>query len=335
MRQYWHVLMTITCAIIVGAMPLGRGPAYGELLHASALTPIHAAPHGSIGFARPFCITLDGQGDLYVTDSGHARVVKLSPTGRLLAAWRLGSVDANGNSLTGIAVDRQGNVYVADKQTQRIIKLSPNGQILTRWSLAVTIGVAAGKWTGLDTAMPIWLAVDGQGNVYASYFDASQVLKFTSGGKPLARWGVIDASGNLGTGAAPGQFDHPTGLTVDRQGNVYVVDHRNGRIQKLSPSGKVLAVWGMLGSDPGQFTTPEGMAVDSKGDMYVDDVGNDRLQILSPAGKPLAQWPLGPSSPYQDVAVDQQGNVYLTEHDNVPGYILKLSPTGHVLAEWR
>lgn len=309
MLRHSRGFMMVASVALVSALLSGVGLVYGERPQVSAPTRFSAASHGPVGFVNPFCITLDKQGDVYVTDSGHARVVKLSPTGHLLATWHLGTVDAGGNSLTGIAVDARGNVYVADKETQRIVEFSPAGKILAHWSLAVTIGVTAAAWKSVDTANPIWLAADAQGNIYASYFEASQVLKFAPGGKPLARWGVVDKSGALSTGSAPGQFDHPTGLAVDQQSNIYVVDHRNGRIQKLSPRGKVLAVWGTLGSAPGQFTTPEGMAVDSKGNMYVDDVGNNRLQVLSPSGKPLVQWPLGSPNPYQDVAVDQRQRV--------------------------
>jgi len=90
----------------------------------------------------------------------------------------------------------------------------------------------------------------------------------------------------------PGQFASPTGVAVDGQGNVYIVDSGNNRIQKLSPAGEPLAQWGTLVSDPGQFNGPQGVAVDSQGNVYVADnppTPNRPIQKLSPSGEPLAQ----------------------------------------------
>ena len=77
----------------------------------------------------------------------------------------------------------------------------------------------------------------------------------------------------------------PEGVAVDGEGNVYVVEFGNERVQKLSPSGQPLAQWGSGGSDPGQFRTPRGVAVDARGRLYVADSGNARIQVFesSPA----------------------------------------------------
>jgi len=68
---------------------------------------------------------------------------------------------------------------------------------------------------------------------------------------------------------------------VDAQGNVYVVDRINERIQKLSASGQPLAQWGTKGTAPGQFQGPRGVAVDGQGNVYVADTDNHRIQKLS------------------------------------------------------
>ena len=83
-----------------------------------------------------------------------------------------------------------------------------------------------------------------------------RIQLFTSEGEPLAQWGTM--------GSAPGQFDSPVAVAVDRDGSVYVAELWGQRIQKLSPTGEPLAQWGTLGSAPGQFGIPgpTGVAVE-------------------------------------------------------------------------
>ena len=102
---------------------------------------------------------------------------------------------------------------------------------------------------------------------------------------------------------------------------VYVVDHLNYRIQRLTPTGEVIAVWGSQGNGPGQFDLPWGIAVDEQGDVYVADWGNDRVQKLSPIGDHLATFGSSGTGDGQltrpsGVDVDGDGNVYVTDWGN-------------------
>ena len=87
---------------------------------------------------------------------------------------------------------------------------------------------------------------------------------------------IRDRWGDFGTG--PGQFNMPWGLAVDAQGDVFVADWRNDRIQKLTSNGQFIMKFGTSGSGKGEFNRPSGIAVDSDGDIYVADWGNDRIQ---------------------------------------------------------
>jgi hypothetical protein len=122
---------------------------------------------------------------------------------------------------------------------------------------------------------PDGVALDRQGNVYVvdQTTDRIQKLFFdpTRGAVvPLAQWG--------GHGNGPGRFSGPAAVAVDRQGNMYVTDTNNSRIQKLSPTGQPVAQWGQPGAAPGQFSNPFGIALDGKGNIYVADNGNHRIQ---------------------------------------------------------
>src|SRR5580765_5337043 len=71
----------------------------------------------------------------------------------------------------------------------------------------------------------------------------------------LLQWGT-PGSGN-------GQFNGPAGMAVDANGNVYVADYGNHRVQKFTDTGAYLTQWGTHGSGSGQFNGPEGLAVDA------------------------------------------------------------------------
>ena len=102
------------------------------------------------------------------------------------------------------------------------------------------------------------------------------------GGEPGGEgWQVL-----AGPGTGPGEFRGPHGVAFDAQGNLYVAEAGNHRIQNLSPDGEPLAQWGSLGEDPGQFFRPTGLAVDGDGNIFVADWGNNRVQKQPATGQP-------------------------------------------------
>src|SRR5437867_83676 len=82
--------------------------------------------------------------------------------------------------------------------------------------------------------------------------------------------------GSKGTGK--GEFDLPTGIAADANGNVLAADTNNGRIEKFSPTGAFLSILGSRGTGQGQLAGPNGIAVDRTGNIYVADASNHRVQ---------------------------------------------------------
>ena len=94
-----------------------------------------------------------------------------------------------------------------------------------------------------------------------------------------------------GKGAGKGEFDSPTGIALDVDGNVLVADTNNGRIEKFSTSGALVTILGTKGSSHGQLGEPNGIAIDRAGNIYVAEVAsNHRVQKLAPDGKFVAEW---------------------------------------------
>src|SRR3954469_22298208 len=143
--------------------------------------------------------------------------------------------------------------------------------------------------------------------------------------------GSADAAG----GAA--QFSKPTGIAVDTSGNIYVADTFNHTIRKITPTGVVKTVAGLVGVSgttdafglAARFNQPAGIAVDATGFLYVGDTANHTIRKITPAGavSTLAGSAsvsgsinaTGTNAQFnlpQGVAVDASGNVYVADYGN-------------------
>src|SRR5947199_426896 len=69
------------------------------------------------------------------------------------------------------------------------------------------------------------------------------------------------------SGSGPGQLLYPRGIAVGPNGNVYVTDHGNNRVQVFTSNGDFVTQWGSYGSGNGQFFSPWGIAVDGDGNV--------------------------------------------------------------------
>ena len=105
---------------------------------------------------------------------------------------------------------------------------------------------------------------------------ADRVQVFSSAGSFLRKWGGPFAINIFGP--FNGWFTTVTGITLDSQGNVFVADFYNNRIQKFTSEGKFLTAFGELGDRPGQFRHAIAVAVASDGTVFVADYGNNRIQ---------------------------------------------------------
>ena len=141
--------------------------------------------------------------------------------------------------------------------------------------------------------------------------------------------------GSYGTG--DGQFDGPWGVTVDSSGNIYIVDHKNHRVQKFSSDGTFITQWGSFGSGDGQFKAPWGVAADTSGNIYVADADNHRIQKFDSNGTFITKWGVNGSGDGQfnsptGVTVDASGNIYVTDYLN--NRVQKFDSSGTFITKW-
>ncbi|MBN1202941.1 MAG: hypothetical protein JXJ20_13915 [Anaerolineae bacterium] len=138
-------------------------------------------------------------------------------------------------------------------------------------------------------------------------------------------------------GGGDGQFNFPRAIAIGPDGNVYVADSENHRVQVFSPDGAFITRWGSYGSGPGQFDIPQGIAVDGQGNVYVGDRNNSRIQRFTADGTFVTAWGSygtgnGQFVEPRNVAVDGQGNVYVADSQN--HRIQKFSSDGAFITTW-
>ena len=94
-----------------------------------------------------------------------------------------------------------------------------------------------------------------------------------------------------GAGGAGDQFNRPSDVAWDADGNIFVADGHgaNARVAKFDKNGRFITSWGSRGTEPGQFNTPHSIAIDAQGNVYVADQGNKRIQVFDNDGTFKAQ----------------------------------------------
>lgn len=278
---------------------------------------ITGAPHP---FVRPTNMALDEQSNIFVVDGGNHRIQKFDTNGMFLRMWgEYGDGDGQFifrvelDHFGAIAVDASGNVYVTDYNS-RVQKFDANGKFLMKWG---DPGSGDGQFAAHSHAS---IAVDVSGNVYVSDANNYRIQKFDSNGKFLLKWGSKGSDeGKFGESM---NWSGPEGIAVDGQGNVYVVDPANYRIEKFDANGNFIIQWGSQGTEDGQFLDAGGIAIDQQGNVYVTDnqqnVGGPTSQVskFDSNGKFLLKWgstgtDLGLFNYPSGIAVDQQGNIYV------------------------
>ncbi len=145
----------------------------------------------------------------------------------------------------------------------------------------------------------------------------------------LLEWGT--------RGNVEGQLITPHGISVSADGDVYVADTGNNRIQKFNSEGAFITGWGESGAGIGQFNHPHGIAVAPDGNVYVGETGNARIQKFTSDGAFIRTWGTRGSGNGQflhlhDLATDGAGNVYATDRDTHS--VQKFTSDGTFVTRW-
>ena len=255
----------------------------------------------------PSGVALDGQGNVYIADTGNNVIREVSPSGVITTLVGNGTAGFSGdrgpataaelNQPEDVAVDAAGDLFIADTFNNCIREVfgpTPPPGYFTGEIITVA-GNGTGGYSGDGGAAttaelngPSGVAVDALGNVYIADSGNNRIREVSSG---VITTVAGDGTYGLGDGgpATAAEIDDPQDVAVDALGNVYIADSGNNRIREVS-SGVITTVAGNgtagYSGDGGAATAaelnyPSNVTVDGAGNIYIADSSNDSIREVS------------------------------------------------------
>jgi len=222
------------------------------------------------------------EGKIYVLDRKYKKLVIIDLANRefdYLRDQRMGAL----KDPSGICVSEDDVKYVADMKRKQVVVFGRDNKFSRTYG-------------GPDLFdKPVDVAVY-ENTVYVIDMEKNKILALDKTSGKL-KW----STGELGRGE--GQLAKPTHVAVDHQGNIFVTDAFNFRVQKFDQHGKFMKSYGFLGDAMGAFARPKGLAIDSDGHLYVVDAAFENVQIFDDETGQLLLFFGGPG--------EAPGNMYL------------------------
>lgn len=315
----------------------------------------------------PRGLAVDASGVVYIADYSNFRLRRVSAGGTISTfggtgvqgGW-MGHVGDGGpatsaqfNQPYGVAFDDAGSLYVADMDNNKVRKITPSGTIST-FAGTGTVGAAGdgGPAASAQLNMPQGMAVDSAGNVFIADGQNNKVRKVAPNGtiSTYAGTGAAGATGDGGAATAA-RLDYPRNVALDAAGNLYIADHDNHKIRKVTPGGTIstFAGTGQSGStgDGGPATSakmnnPYGLALDAAGNVYLSNWGEGKVRKVNTSGTISTVAGIGgfgysgdggPATSAQlgmphGVAVAADGSLYIGDYNN--HRIRRVTPAGTI-----
>ena len=190
--------------------------------------------------------------------------------------------------------------------------------------------------TNAGLAAPRNLAIAPDGSIYVADTGNSRIIRLNSAGEELSSLGSRTPDGQIPP--APSTFLEPWGVAVDAQGNLYVADTWNHRVQKFDSAGTFLLEWNTANDAEGNpipMWGPRGIAVGGDGRVYVTDTGNKRVLVFDQAGIFLFQFDTSGEGFLDEpvgIALGPDGIVYIADTWNQR--VAVFSSDGTFLTGW-
>lgn len=214
---------------------------------------------------EPYGMAIDSKGNLYVADQKVGAIFIFNTETREVELIK-NKTHGHFVRIIGLAMDDDDRLFVSDPALSHILVFNSKHQATD----VITEGLVEPGGMAIDTENRL---------LYVADVNQDQVLVYDADSLKLKR--------RLGTGGqkhaltTPGDFARPGGLAVDADGNLYVADTLNNRIEIFDGDGKFISTFGKAGDGPGYFSRPKGVAIDSDNHIWVVDGMQDRVQVFN------------------------------------------------------
>lgn len=248
-------------------------------------------------FVNPEAIAIDPiSRNIIVADTRNDRIQVFNPTGNFL--FQFGSYGFDPGEFANpvaMAIDPiSRNIVVAELGLSRIEVFNSEGNFLFQFGSPLVTEPG-------DFIYPNGMAVDPiTQNIIVTDFLDHRIVVFDLRGNFLFQFGSFcnlflgDGCNTEAPGAVEvgdGQFEAPGGIYIAPEGNIFVADLVNGRVQIFNRFGVFLSKFGSIGGvggnpelEPGRFNGPRDIVVPGSGEIIVADSGNNRVQIFNSSG---------------------------------------------------
>ena len=218
----------------------------------------------------PYGITTDSKGNVYVADGKVGAIFVFNTETKELTMIKHG-VQAHFGDIIGLAMDDSDRLFVSDTKLHRILVFDKDHKV----EGAISEG-------GLVD--PAGMVVDNENRfLYVADAGLDQVLVYDADKLTLIR--RMGTAGKKHSLTEPGQFSAPEDVALDADGNLYVTDMYNNRVEIFDADGNFIRAWGKQGDRPGYFARPKGIAIDADGHVWVADGVMDTLQCYTAEGQ--------------------------------------------------
>jgi sugar lactone lactonase YvrE len=252
---------------------------------------------------QPYGSAVDSKGNLYVADQKVGAIFIFSTDEARNVDLIKNGVHAHFVRIIGLAMDDTDRLFVSDPGLKHVLVFDKDHKAED----VITDGMSS----------PGGLAIDTQNRLlYVTDIDLDQILVYDADTLKLLR--KIGTGGHKHELTTPGDFSKPAGVAVDAEGNLYVADTMNNRIEIFDADGQFISTFGKPGDGPGYFSRPKGVAIDSDGHVWVADGMQDRVQVFDKEGQLLISFGGHGLMPGQfqglvSITIDKKDRVFTTE----------------------
>ena len=222
---------------------------------------------------RTYGVGVDSKGKIYAADQGVGAVFIFDPENKDKVELIGNGKQAHFEMIAGIALDDDDRLFVADLKLHHVVVFNAKHEQVAVFGSEVLVRPSD---VAIDRENRLLYVVDA-GNDVVQVFDADSYKLLRQVGKPSKKHDQTE----------PGLFSLPEGAAVDGDGNLYVTDTFNNRIQIFDADGQFISMFGKNGDAPAALERPKGLAIDGDGHIWVVDAAQNRVKVFTKEGRLL------------------------------------------------